>query len=131
VFALLAGVEVESALRALSDWIGQILQQRAAFGAAGDGARPGHVHGPRAECVLFFWSGWLVEFFFRSRARILVSALPIFAIGQKAPPEDVSFSAFGAGGTRGSLVRTRRTHGQTGQAPSLHVGSNLADCGAL
>ena len=84
MFALLAGMEIESALRALAHGIGEILQQRSAFGAARDRACARHVNGTRSESVFFFWSGRrLIEFFFRSRARILVSALPILAVGQK------------------------------------------------
>ncbi len=49
MFALFAGVQGETAFRALADGIGEILQQGAAFGAAGDGARSRHVDGARAE----------------------------------------------------------------------------------
>src|SRR5882762_521681 len=105
MFALFAGVQVESAFRALPDRIGEILQQRAAFRAAGHGSRSRHVHRSRSERVFFFRRRRLLELFFRSRTGILVSALPIFAVGQEVPPAKRSFSAFGAPGTRGSLVR--------------------------
>jgi hypothetical protein len=96
MFALFAGVQIETALRALPDWIGEILQQRAAFGAAGNGACAGHVDRPRAEGVFFLDGGGLLEFLFWSSAGILVSALPIFAVGQRVPPSAISFqpSAF-------------------------------------
>ncbi len=84
MFALFAGVEIESALRTLADGIGEILQQRSAFRAARDGARARHVDRPRSKGVFFFRSGRrLLEFFFRSPAGVLVSTLPILAIGQK------------------------------------------------
>ena len=89
MFALFAGVQIEPALRALPDGIGEILQQCATFGAAGDGSRSWHVDRPRPERILFFRGCRLprLSFFLRSRAGILVSALPILAVGQKTPPE--------------------------------------------
>ena len=105
VFALFAGMKVESAFRALPDWIGEILQQCATFRAAGDGPRSRHVHRTRSECVFFFWRRRLLELFFRSATGILISALPVFAVGQEGPPAERSFSAFGSPGTRGSLIR--------------------------
>ena len=97
MFALFAGVQIESAFRTLSDGIGEILQQRSAFGAAGDGARARHVDRARSKGVFFFRSGRrLLEFFFRPAAGILVSTLPILAIGQKCLLENASLSAFGA-----------------------------------
>jgi len=87
VFALFAGVEIESTLRTLRDRVGQILQQRAALRATRDGARSWHVDGARPEGVLFFRGRGLLELFLRSSTGILVSALAIFAVGQKAPPE--------------------------------------------
>src|SRR6266481_9594387 len=97
-------MKVESAFRALPDWIGEILQQCATFRAAGDGPRSRHVHRTRPECVFFFRRRRLLELFFRSATRILISALPVFAVGQEVPPAERSFSAFGVFGTRGSLA---------------------------
>src|ERR1019366_1963301 len=88
VFALFAGVQSEAALRALPDRVGEILQQRAAFRTARDGPRSRHVDRARPEGVFFFWGRWLLELFYRSRTGILVSALPILGVGQKAPPEN-------------------------------------------
>src|SRR5437879_1258459 len=105
MFALFAGVQVEAAFRALPDRIGEILQQCATFRTAGDGPCARHVHRTRSECVFFFWRRWLVELFFRSTTGILISALPVFAVGQEVPPAERSFSAFGVFGTRGSLMR--------------------------
>ena len=86
VFTLLAGVQVEAALRALADGIGEILEQGATFGAAGDGARSRHVDGPRPERILSFRGRRFVELLFRSPAGILVSVLPVLTIRQKVPP---------------------------------------------
>ena len=105
MFALFAGVKVEPALRALPDRIGEILQQCATFRTAGDGSCSGHVHRPRPECVFSFRRRRLLELFFRPATGILVSALPVFAVGQEVPPAERSFSAFGSPGTRGSLMR--------------------------
>ena len=93
MFALFAGVQCETAFRALADWVGEILQQRSTFGATGDGPSSGHVDGPRPECVLFLRGNWLLKFLFWTTARtgVLVAALPILAVGQKAPPENVGF----------------------------------------
>jgi len=67
------------------------LEYLAALGAARDSARSGHVHGPRSEGVFFFRSRRLLELgLLRSATGILVTALPIFAVGQKAPPESAS-----------------------------------------
>src|ERR1700687_3300346 len=89
VFALFAGMEVEPALRTLPDGIREILQQRATFSAAGDGPGSWHVDRPRPERILSFGGRRLlrISLSFRSRAGILVSALPILAVGQKTPPE--------------------------------------------
>jgi hypothetical protein len=91
VFALFAGVQVEAAFWALSDGVGEILQKRSAFGAAGDGAGSGHVHGARSEGVFSFWSGRrpLGLGLLGSATGVLVTALPIFAVGQKMPPQSV------------------------------------------
>jgi hypothetical protein len=86
VLALFAGVQSEGTLRALPDRVGEILQQRAAFRTARDGPRSRHVDRARPEGVLFFRGRWLIELFLRSRTGILVSALPILAVGQKVPP---------------------------------------------
>src|ERR1700687_6134517 len=87
VFALFAGMEVEPALRTLPDGIREILQQRATFSAAGDGPGSWHVDRPRPERILSFGGRRLlrISLSFRSRAGILVSALPILAVGQKTP----------------------------------------------
>ena len=106
VFALFAGVQVEPALRALPDRSREILQQRSAFRAAGNGARSRHVDRARPERILFSRSRWLLELFFRSGTGILVSALPILAVGQKRLLKNALFSAFGAFGTRVSLVQS-------------------------
>src|SRR6266478_846277 len=79
-------MQVESALRALPDWIGEILQQCAAFRTAGDGPCARHVHRTRPECVFFLRRRRLLELFFRPATGILVSALPVFAVGQEVPP---------------------------------------------
>ncbi|SPE42711.1 hypothetical protein SBA7_1580011 [Candidatus Sulfotelmatobacter sp. SbA7] len=105
MFALFAGVQIEPALRTLPDGIREILQQRATFGAAGDGPCSWHVDRPRPERILSFGGRRLLRLFlpFRSRAGILVSALPILAVGQKTLLKNALFSAFGASRTRGSL----------------------------
>jgi hypothetical protein len=90
VFALFAGVQVETAFRALSDWVRKILQQRTAFRAAGDGPRAWHVDRPGPEGVFFLNGRGLFEFLFPSSAGILVSALPIFAVGQRVSPNQSS-----------------------------------------
>jgi hypothetical protein len=89
VFALFAGVKVEPALRTLPERVREILQQRAAFGAAGDGPGSWHVDGPRPERILFFRGRRLpgLSLPFRSRAGILVAVLPVLAVGHKMPPE--------------------------------------------
>jgi len=104
VFALFTGVQSETALRALPDRVHEILQQRTAFRATRDRARSRHVDRARSEGIFFFRGGWLLEFSFGSGTGILVSALAILAVGQKGPPEDAPFSAFGGFGTRISLV---------------------------
>ncbi len=104
VFALFAGMEIESALGALAEGIGEILQERAALGAARDSARTGHVDGARTESILALRSlssRLLTGFFFGAAAGILVSALAIFAVGQKRLLQNDSFCAFGGRGTRG------------------------------
>lgn len=110
VFALFAGMKVEPALRTLPDRIGEILQQRAAFRTAGDGPGAWHVDRPRPERILFFRGRRLpgLSFPFRSRAGILVSVLPILAVGQERLLKNASFSAFGASRTRVSLGRAGR-----------------------
>ena len=92
MLALFAGVQGEAAFGALSDGIGQILQQRSALGAAGDGSGSGHVEGTRSEGVFSFCCGWFVEFFLRLATGILVAALPILAVGQIVPPEKLPHS---------------------------------------
>jgi hypothetical protein len=89
MFALFAGVQIEPALRTLPDGIRKILQQRAAFRAAGDGSCSWHVDRTRSERILSFDRRRLLRLSlsFRSRAGILVSVLPILAVGQKTPPE--------------------------------------------
>ncbi len=87
MLALLAGVEIESALGALANGIGEILQERSALGATGNGASAGHVEGPRSESVFFFGSfvgGRVVELFFCAATGILIPALAILAVGQKS-----------------------------------------------
>src|SRR5258706_2166330 len=87
MFALFAGVEVESAFWALPDRIGGSLQQRAAFRTPGNGSCSGHVHRTRSEGVFSFrLRRGLLELFFWSATGILVSALAIFAVGQEVPP---------------------------------------------
>lgn len=138
MFALFAGVQVEPALRTLPDRVRQILQERTTFRTAGDGPCSWHVDRPRPERILSFGGRRLLRlsFSFRSRAGILVSVLPILAVGQKRLPENASFSAFGASRTRGSFVlpgdlvggkpgvppgRTLRlSPGQGREAPSLY-----------
>src|SRR5258708_16957253 len=86
MFALFAGVEVESAFWALPDRIGEILQQRAAFRTPGNGSWSGHVHRTRSAGVFSFrLRRALLELLFRSATGILVSALAIFAVGQEVP----------------------------------------------
>jgi len=92
MLALFAGVQGEAALGALSDRIGQILQQRSALGAAGDGSGTGHVEGTRSESVFSFCCGWFVEFLLWLATGILVAALPILAVGQIVPPEKLPHS---------------------------------------
>jgi hypothetical protein len=112
VFALLAGMQSESAFRTLSYGIGEILQQRPAFSTPRDGARSRHVDGPRSESIFLLDRRGLLKFFFRSPAGtgILVSTLPILAIvGQKRLREAPSFSAFGDSGTSVCLVIVFKT----------------------
>jgi hypothetical protein len=85
MFALFAGVQVESAFWTLPYGIGEILQKRATFRAAGDGSHPRHVHGARSEGIFFFWSRGFIELFFLVSvfaAGVLVSALAILGIRQ-------------------------------------------------
>lgn len=91
MFALLAGVERKTTLWALPHRISEILQQRAALRTTGNGSGSGHVQWTRPEGIVFFgtaWfgSGWLFELFFWPTTGILVTALPILAVGQRAPP---------------------------------------------
>ena len=85
MFALFAGVQGETAFRALANGIGEILQEGTAFGTAGDGSRSGHIDGARAKGIFSLWRGSrrLVEFSFCATTGILVSVLAILAVGQK------------------------------------------------
>ncbi len=98
VLALLAGVEFETALRALGHGLGKILQQGAALRAAGDGTSPRHVKRARAEGVVVPRSR-LLQLLLWFAAGVLISALAIFAVGQGASWEG-SFCAFGPPCTR-------------------------------
>jgi len=88
VLALFAGVEVETAFQtlSLSLRIREVLEQGSAFGASRNRSGSGHVDRSRSEGVFFFRSGCFLEFFLCSRAGILVSALPVLAIGQRESP---------------------------------------------
>jgi hypothetical protein len=87
VLALLAGMQGKAAFRTLPDGLGQVLEQRATFGATGNRPHSGKIDGTWSEGVFFFRSArGLLEFFFRATAGILIPALAIFAIGQKMPP---------------------------------------------
>ena len=83
MLALLAGVQVESTLRALPKRLAQILQQRPALGATGNRPRPGHVDRSRSEGVIFFGRRGFFELLLRFLTGVLVSPLPVFTIGQK------------------------------------------------
>src|ERR1700687_1636897 len=63
MFALFAGVQIEPALWTLPDGVREILQERAAFRAAGDGSRSRHVDRPRPEGILSFGGGRLLRLF--------------------------------------------------------------------
>src|SRR4029077_14007022 len=67
---------------------------------------------------LFFWSG----------SGILVSALPVFAVGQEVPPAERSFSAFDVSGTRGSLVRQEGLVGGEPGVPARLGGRDARPC---
>jgi hypothetical protein len=85
MLALFASVQIETTFRTLANGVGEILQQGAAFGTAGDGSRSRHVDGARAKGIFSLWTGRrrLVEFFFCATTGILVSVLAILAVGQK------------------------------------------------
>jgi len=111
VFALFAGVKIEAAFWALSESRGEVLQERSAFGAARDGARAGHLDWARSEGVFFLWSGGrLVEFFLSGIAisGILVSALPIFWVGQKSASLKTPHSPPLRGAAQGLLCKCRK-----------------------
>jgi len=73
-------MQFEAALGALPCRIGECLKQSAALRAAGNGARPGHLQGARAEGVVFprgLFCRLLTRAFI---ATVLVAALAVFPI---------------------------------------------------
>src|SRR5438874_12365294 len=73
-------MQFEAALGALPCRIGECLKQSAALRAAGNGARPGHLQGARAEGVVFprrLFCRLLTRGFI---ATVLVAALSVFSI---------------------------------------------------
>ena len=69
MLALFAGVEIESAFRTLAYGIGEVLEQGSAFGATGNGAGTGHLHGPRSKSVFFLRGfGGVIELFLGAAA---------------------------------------------------------------
>ena len=104
----LQACRVESAFRTLPDRIGKILQKRSAFRATGDGARSRHVDAAAVRRCFLFWRQRIFRILFSSAAGpgILVSALPIFAIGQKCLLE----TPHSAGYWRGSVHKSFFLH---------------------
>src|SRR5882672_5190635 len=104
MFALLAGVEVETTLGTLSNRLGNRLQQRPALRTAGDRARSRHVDRPRAKGIVLARRRWLLNLFLRFAAGVLISALPVLTVRQREPPQTASFSAIRTPRTRGLFV---------------------------
>lgn len=83
MLALLASVQFKSALRTLSDCLAQIFKQSATLRTTGDGSRSRHIQRPGTERIILFRRGCrLLKLLLRVAAGVLVSPLPVFAIGQ-------------------------------------------------
>ena len=82
MFALLARVQLETTFRTLPKRLAQVLQQRATLGAARNRPRPRHVQRSRAKRHVFPRCCGLLLLLRSFRSRVLVSALPVFAIRQ-------------------------------------------------
>ena len=120
MFALFAGVQREPTLGTISDRIGQVLQESSALGATRDGAGSGHLERTGSESIFSFCGGWFFEFFLRLAGGILVSALPILAVGQRVPPEKLPHSALLARLAQVALSwGAGRTNGFTAMWPRL------------
>ena len=118
VFTLLAGVQIGSALRALRRSRTQILQQRPAFRASRNRSRPRHIQRPWPKGIFPASRRRLFRLLILSRlaSRVLVAALPVFAIGQNAS-RNASFCAIAAPSTRDSFPRALATRPRI--APSI------------
>ena len=104
MLALLAGVQIESALGTLAERLRQILQQGSALRATRNRSCPRHVDGPGPESVVFLGRR-LLQFFLRLAAGILVSALAILAVGQSTPPRTRLIVRLEAGSAQAFLER--------------------------
>ena len=82
VFTLFAGVQSETALWALSDGIGEILEQRTTLRTTRHGSSSRHVKRTRSKGVFFPGCRRLLEFFLTAPTRILIAALSILRVRQ-------------------------------------------------
>jgi len=108
VLALLTGVQVKMAFRALTKGLAQVLKERSTLGTTGDSPGAGHVDRSRTERVVFPRRCRFFLLLLRVVTRILISVLPVLAIGQCYLRETHSLSAFAVLGTRCSFAKARQ-----------------------
>lgn len=89
MLALLAGVKFESTFRTLAKGLAEVFKQCSTFGATRNGSCPGHVQRTWSEGQVFARGTRLLQFSLLVAARILISALAIFAVRQKHLPTGV------------------------------------------